>query len=111
MFVYIKSESELWTVGHYPPGGKFVPESDHRNETAAAERTAWLNGSRPPAAGALVEHMTIRDYFAAAAMQAMINDWWRTDADNQGTTYDDLAPGIADDAYIVADAMLKKRKG
>lgn len=44
MFVYIKSDDELWTVGHYKPDGKWVPESDHGVEEDAAKRTAWLNG-------------------------------------------------------------------
>lgn len=47
MYVYIKSESYLWTVGFYSPDGKWIPESDHNNSDEAAERTAWMNGSRP----------------------------------------------------------------
>lgn len=45
MYVYIKSEPQLWTVGHYDPSGKWEPESDHGTRDAATERTAWLNGS------------------------------------------------------------------
>jgi hypothetical protein len=44
-YVYIKSESELWTVGFYGPRGEWVPESDHSNREQAAERVAWLNGT------------------------------------------------------------------
>lgn len=44
MYVYIKTEPQLWTVGHYAPDGKFVPESDHDNTEDAAERVAFLNG-------------------------------------------------------------------
>jgi len=47
MYVYIKSEPRLWTVGFYDPKGNWIPESDHDNTDAAAERVAWLNGSRP----------------------------------------------------------------
>ncbi len=47
MYVYINSEPGLWTVGFYRPDGKWEPESDHDNKEAAAERVAWLNGSRP----------------------------------------------------------------
>jgi len=47
MYVYIKSEPNLWTVGFYRPDGKWEPESDHPKQEEAAERTAWLNGSRP----------------------------------------------------------------
>lgn len=46
-YVYVQSEPQLWTVGFYKPDGAFEPESDHGNPDAAAERTAWLNGSRP----------------------------------------------------------------
>lgn len=44
MWVYIKSEPELWTVGFYDPNGKFQPESDHQDSEKAAERVVWLNG-------------------------------------------------------------------
>ena len=44
MYVYIKSESSLWTVGFYTPEGKWNPESDHDNPESAAQRVAWLNG-------------------------------------------------------------------
>lgn len=72
-YVYIKSEKagqqgpdswgDLWTVGHYDPAGKWHPESDHKDEEAAAKRTAWLNGSgKPPAEGG-----TSSDRFMAMA--------------------------------------------
>ena len=44
MYVYIRSEPGLWTVGFYTPDGKFEPESDHSNTEEAARRVAWLNG-------------------------------------------------------------------
>jgi len=47
MYVYIKSEPGLWTVGFYSPDGKWNPESDHDTKEAAAERVAWLNGGYP----------------------------------------------------------------
>lgn len=45
MYVYIKSEPNLWTVGFYDPKGEWHPESDHATHVAAARRVAWLNGS------------------------------------------------------------------
>lgn len=45
-YVYIKTESELFTVGFYDPTGKFQPESDHGTDIEAAERARWLNGGR-----------------------------------------------------------------
>lgn len=44
MFVYVRSEPNLWTVGHYSPDGKWHPESDHSTADAAATRVHWLNG-------------------------------------------------------------------
>jgi hypothetical protein len=44
MYVYIRSEPGLWTVGFYGPEGTWHPESDHDSTDAAAERVHWLNG-------------------------------------------------------------------
>lgn len=46
MYVYIKSESTLWTVGFYKPDGTWEPESDHESPEKAAERVRYLNGGR-----------------------------------------------------------------
>lgn len=46
MYVYINSEPGLWTVGFYSPDGKWHPDSDHNDRNEAAERVAYLNGSR-----------------------------------------------------------------
>lgn len=46
VYVYIKSEPDLWTVGFYKPDGSWEPESDHGTTDQAAERVAWLNGSK-----------------------------------------------------------------
>ena len=45
MYVYIRSEQSLWTVGFYDPNGEWQPEFDHDTAYAAAKRTAWLNGN------------------------------------------------------------------
>lgn len=44
MFVYVKSEPSLWTVGHYTPDGRWIAESDHGSSEEAARRAALLNG-------------------------------------------------------------------
>ena len=44
MYVYIRSEPNLWTVGFYDPSGKWQSESDHDNKEQAAARVAYLNG-------------------------------------------------------------------
>lgn len=46
MYVYIPSEPGLFTVGHYSPDGKWVPESDHESKDAAASRVHYLNGGK-----------------------------------------------------------------
>lgn len=43
-YVYIRSESNLWTVGFYAPDGKWHSESDHSSSVEAASRTIHLNG-------------------------------------------------------------------
>lgn len=52
MYTYIKSEQELWTVGHHASGGMgpnrdWHPESDHDSEAKAAARCNYLNGGGP----------------------------------------------------------------
>jgi hypothetical protein len=43
-WVFIRSESRLWTVGFYDPSGKWHSESDHESPESAAARVAALNG-------------------------------------------------------------------
>ena len=50
--------------------------------------------------------ITIRDYFAAKAMQSVILDPWYT---NQDKAYAETAKWIGEDAYAIADAMLAAR--
>ena len=44
MYVYIRSEQNLYTVGFYDPKGKWEPESDFNTTKEAAERVHYLNG-------------------------------------------------------------------
>lgn len=44
MYVYIKSEPRLWTVGFYRPDGTWEPESDHSSIEEAVDRVHYLNG-------------------------------------------------------------------
>lgn len=46
MYVYIRSEPGLWTVGFYKPNGVWEPESDHTSREEAAKRVAYLNGGK-----------------------------------------------------------------
>ncbi len=47
MYVYIRSELRVFTVGFYDPSGQWHPESDHDTSETAAQRVAWLNGGNP----------------------------------------------------------------
>lgn len=43
-YVYIRTESNLYTVGFYDPQGKWQPESDYNSTDEAAKRVHYLNG-------------------------------------------------------------------
>lgn len=38
MYVYVRSEATLWTVGFYRPDGRWESESDHGSADEAAKR-------------------------------------------------------------------------
>ncbi len=44
MYVYIRSEPGLLTVGFYKPDGAWESESDHSTTDKAAARVHYLNG-------------------------------------------------------------------
>jgi len=46
MWVYVKSEPSLWTVGFYSPDGKWHSDGDYNNKEDAAERVHYLNGGK-----------------------------------------------------------------
>ena len=46
LYVYIKSEPCLWTVGFYDPKGVWHPDCDFDNQTLARERVHYLNGGK-----------------------------------------------------------------
>jgi len=46
VWVYIRSEPGLWTVGFYAPDGRFHADSDHNDREEAAERVHYLNGGK-----------------------------------------------------------------
>lgn len=48
MYVYLQSEPGLFTAGFFDPKGKWHPDSDFNSREKAAERVAWLNGTRSP---------------------------------------------------------------
>jgi len=44
MWVYIRSEPNLYTVGFYSPSGEWHTDSDHGDREDAARRVHYLNG-------------------------------------------------------------------
>ena len=44
MYVYIRSEPGVWTVGFYAPDGTWHTDSDQVSAEAAAKRVNYLNG-------------------------------------------------------------------
>jgi hypothetical protein len=53
--------------------------------------------------------MTLRDYFAAAALQGLVGEMMKSAADNRTTPH--IAKiWLADGCYAVADAMIEARK-
>jgi hypothetical protein len=55
--------------------------------------------------------MTLRDYFAAKAMQSILLEYQNVFEDETGGEGDPTFPELlAKDAYIMADAMLKVRE-
>lgn len=60
--------------------------------------------------GLHVSGMTLRDYFAAKAMQSLILDsFYQKEGAYKG--WSEFGHEVAEDAYIMADAMLKARDG
>ena len=47
MYVYIKSDTNLWTVGFYKPDGDWEPQKDFPTEREAMEVVHYLNGGNP----------------------------------------------------------------
>ena len=47
MWVYIRSEPNIWTVGFHDQKGEWHTDSDHDSKSDAANRVAYLNGTVP----------------------------------------------------------------
>ena len=57
------------------------------------------------------EGMTLRDYFAAKAMPQVMNEWHDDRENNDASaSFDSDAKLMANDCYLMADAMLEARK-
>lgn len=76
-YVYIRSEPQLYTVGHYDPAGAWHAESDWCDSERAAERVAWLNGSHgrhPSEYYTAVQRAIARDIEGAAGLMTEAAD-------------------------------------
>jgi hypothetical protein len=66
----------------------------------------WINSDDPSAVNPIRHQgMTLRDYFAAQVAVGTMSDYWNGDR-MKAPTFND----IAQDAYALADAMLKARQ-
>jgi hypothetical protein len=54
--------------------------------------------------------MTLRDYFAAKAMQGLLSNGWCSDLRNDHYGENAGNRTVATDAYMMADAMMKARE-
>jgi hypothetical protein len=70
-YVYIRSEPQLWTVGHYGPDKKWNPESDHGSAEDAGRRVSELNGGNIGGDHAAVERLATRLAKAEARIAAL----------------------------------------
>lgn len=83
-------------------GGPAFPFEYH-NRTERHQKSFATESMVSPNGSEQYRGMTLRDYFAAKAMQANANVL------QQGTTVDGVKR-IAEDSYLMADAMLKARQ-
>ena len=57
-----------------------------------------------------ISGMTLRDYFAGQAIQAVFANNWEMFLDNTFQSPEEVPHEVARDAYAIADAMLKARE-
>lgn len=60
MYVYIKSEPGLWTVGFYTPSHEWMPDSDHASPEEAAAQVSYLNGGIRPELDKIISKVLAR---------------------------------------------------
>lgn len=108
MYVYIRSEPGLWTVGFYEPEGKWQAESDHVTAERAAERVACLNGRLQKAEDvAKLPVPDLRDWFAGQALAGLFAGQSVSMPFTEG--HEKGMAKAAVRAYAAADAMLAER--
>jgi len=82
-------------------GGPAFPTVDYTKPVGSGNHIMTINGG-----------MTLRDYFAAKAMQAIYAaqvEWQSTDCPADAESLQ-VMEDVAGDAYALADAMLKARE-
>lgn len=80
-----------------PDGGPAFPVSTHLDDSGRL-------GHQDGPTSFQFAGMTLRDYFAAAALQGICSNFPEA-ADAVGSRH-----GVAEDAYLIADAMLAERE-
>jgi hypothetical protein len=69
------------------------------------EYTSWMTKH-----GGFARDMTMRDYFAAKALQGMYAKHWDMFMDDTYEAPEEAISGAANEAYALADAMLRARE-
>ena len=77
---------------------------EHGGPAFPTHRLQWDYGSEERELATKHSGMTLRDYFAAKAMQAQLTAFWAMET-RHGWSHDE----IAREAYAMADAMLAAR--
>lgn len=81
-------------------GGPAFPVVDYKQPDGKGNHIMTIRGG-----------MSLRDYFAAKALPAIYTEAMRAAMEGSGLfQYDDWRVGLALDAYMMADAMLKARE-
>lgn len=71
MYVYRKTSKDVYTVGYYEPGGKFITETVYSERENALERVHYLNGGNDPE---MFRNMVEDMYAISANMNFMVED-------------------------------------
>lgn len=67
-WVYIQTEPQLWTTGHYDPSGKWHSDSDYDSQDEAAARCHWLNGGEEERVEVVLDRSDMRQILERLAI-------------------------------------------
>ena len=80
-----------------------------KNETIGETIGETIDPTWMTRTGGYAKDMTLRDHFAGLAMQAVYEKHWDMFMEETYETSEEVVSGATNDAYALADAMLKER--